>query len=327
MAKSDIAAADRRWNFDDWVPSRRGSQDRGRFQRDNAETDAELPSAGLTQFVDNVDFSKDELQYFHHYILVIGPILDLLDRSMQFTEVVPHLALRNFGLAKSMMAVSARYRSLQSNDEETRQKDQDFATQSFYETLNYLAQAIQSPVYTKSPEILATAVMISTYEMFDGSNREWERHLKGAFWIQRFQNNDGESSGLRQAVWWTWLRQDIWAAFRDRRKPLTMWAPTKPLPSLSPDGLATRIVFIAAKAVEYAANADGESQNWQTRVNGGTNLQRDLDAWYEILPETYKSLPGPGLWIVPPAYAAAVQYFHFAKLLILLNKPSMGSVA
>ena len=47
--------------------------------------------------------------------------------------------------------------------------------------------------------------------MIDGFGKGWERHLKGAFWIQRSREINGESGGLEQAVWWAWLRQDVWA--------------------------------------------------------------------------------------------------------------------
>lgn len=333
IQKNNIAASDPRWNFDDWVPSRRPSHDRGQLGQDNSKTQAQATFTSGEGFdteawrlVCDIKFESHELEYFQYYVQVIGPILDLFDRSRQFTEVVPRLALRNFGLAKSMLAVAARYRSLQRGSSHSSEDDRSFATQFFYETLNYLAQAIQHPTYTKGTEILATAIMISTYEMFDGSNREWERHLKGAFWIQRFQDNDGESEGLRQAVWWAWLRQDIWAAFRDGRKTLTMWAPKKPLVSLSADELALRILYIVAKVVEYASPEAARGQSWQVRIEQGERLEQDLESWHAALPESYKPLPGHGYWVNPPSYASALQYYNFAKIMLLLNKPSLGGV-
>jgi hypothetical protein len=69
------------------------------------------------------------------------------------------------------------------------------ATQYYYETLHYLSQNLNQGSYSKSREIIATALLISTYEMFDAegqyNNGAWERHLRGIFWIQRSQNNNG----------------------------------------------------------------------------------------------------------------------------------------
>lgn len=56
---------------------------------------------------------------------------------------------------------------------------------------------MQYPSFARSHEVIATASLISTYEMIDGSNKDWQTHLKGVFWIQRSQDNDGESGGLR----------------------------------------------------------------------------------------------------------------------------------
>lgn len=57
--------------------------------------------------------------------------------------------------------------------------------------------------YKNSLELLATVLVVSTYEMIDGAGQgNWERHLKGVFWIQRSRDINGESGGLQQAVWW-----------------------------------------------------------------------------------------------------------------------------
>jgi hypothetical protein len=55
--------------------------------------------------------------------------------------------------------------------------------------------------YTVSDELLATALIVSTYEMLDGFGSGWEQHLQGVFWIQQSQLIHGESKGFRQAAW------------------------------------------------------------------------------------------------------------------------------
>lgn len=136
------------------------------------------------------------------------------------------------------------------------------AIQYYYETLHYLQHALQFPSYTMSEEILATAIVVSTYEMLDQSASNWQRHLKGVFWIQRSQDVNGASGGLRQAVWWAWLRQDIWAAFKERRTCFSFWKPL--VPQDDPEelvrrgdnnALADRAVYLLSQAVNYAADA------------------------------------------------------------------------
>ena len=80
----------------------------------------------------------------------------------------------------------------------------------FYnETLHYLSKAMQYDMYKTSLELLATALIVSNYEMLDGSGKDWKRHLKGVFGIQRSQVIRGDSKNLRQTVWWAWFCQDL----------------------------------------------------------------------------------------------------------------------
>ncbi|KEF60873.1 uncharacterized protein A1O9_02435 [Exophiala aquamarina CBS 119918] len=292
----------------------------------------------------------EEALYLQCYVRDVAPILDLFDSEKHFGSIVPHLALRNLGLMKALLAVAARYVSLKLFDAEDRDNStpaaatgvadpqkhhRQAATQYYYETLGYLARAMQLPSYTRSSEILATAIMISTYEMFDGSKDEWERHLRGAFWIQRSQDNDGESSGIREAVWWAWVRQDIWAALRERRRTLTIWRPKKPLASLNANELATRVVYLLAKAICYASKEAVESQDLGKRLAEGNHLLQTLEDWFAALPPSYDPIQTAGesegafqtIWIHPPSHAAAVQTYCLAKILISLNKPSAGSVS
>ena len=315
------------------------------FQRDRGSDPTEAWNLAHT-----IVLQAEELRYFQHYIQEIAPILDLFDPSKHFGNLVPHMALRNVGLMKALLAVAAQHLSLGILDQvrkeqlpseadptynELRKDHRYVAIQYFYETLKYLAAAMQVPSYTRSSEILATAVMISTYEMFDGSSQEWERHLRGAFWIQRTQDNDGESRGLREAVWWAWVRQDIWAAFREERRTLTIWRPKKALAHLTADELATRVIYLLTKAVSYASKEAMRTQDLTKRIEDGNTLLKALDDWLEILPRAYNPIPFSGeeatvfkpIWVHPPAYAAAIQSYHFARIVILLNMPSIGGVS
>jgi hypothetical protein len=308
--------------------------------------------------VELLPLAPNELVLFQHYVNVIGPILDLNDPSKQFTLTVPSLAIHNVGLLKSLLALAARHMALVNEPQLHRLNlnDQDpapnangaahrtnpliqVATQYYYETLHYLSKNLQDPSYSKSREIISTSILISTYEMWDAegqySNGAWERHLRGIFWIQRSQNNNGESKDpLRRAAWWQWLRQDTWVAFREGRRILTIWRPTKRLIDLSGDELALRIVYICGRSVDFAANEKKYDIN--TRIDQGGKLLQALDDWYRVLsPCFYPIHRGPPLepgalfgpiWIHPPSYAAAIQTFHFARIIVLINQPSVGGI-
>lgn len=318
-------------------------------EKDSASRTAQNPDPWNTP--ERLILEPEEVVFFRHFVVYVGPFFDLFDPAKHFSNIVPQLALRNIGLMKSMLAVGARHLSLEmqgSSDEvlvenqtpssllsHHARSEKHLAVQYYYETLGYLSQAMQYPSYTRSSEILATAIMISTYEMMDDGSNDWERHLKGAYWIQRSQDNDGESRGMREAVWWAWLRQDIWAAFRHKRRTMTIWHPKKDLQSLSNDELACRSLYLLAKVVQYVADEQKQTQNLVQRIEEGDRLLLALNEWHSALPAAFSPVPMSKqdsqsifepIWIHPPAYSAAVQTYYCAKIIILLNKPSSGGI-
>ncbi|KAF2825260.1 hypothetical protein CC86DRAFT_41019 [Ophiobolus disseminans] len=328
------------------------------IQSPDSNREITLPLHEQWNTSDTIPLTKDELHLFQHYVTVIGPILDLCDQSKQFSTTVPRLAVHNAGVLKSLLAVAARHRALltisqqqQSNpspqDSSPNAADKNMppncnlqtATQYYYECLHYLSQNLLYPAYSKSREIIATALLISTYEMFDAegeySNGAWERHLRGIFWIQRSQNNNGEcKDDLRRAAWWQWIRQDTWVALREGRRVLTIWRPTKRLMDLTPEELCLRVIYICSRCVDFAANE--KKYDISTRIDQGTKLVQALEDWHGTLPSTFEpiykgSVPESchlfaPIWIHPPPHAAAIQTFHSARIIVLINQPSMGGM-
>ncbi|KAK6836041.1 hypothetical protein PG987_006536 [Apiospora arundinis] len=262
------------------------------------------------------------------------------------------LALRNVGLCKAILALCARHRatSLQAgglaaaaaHSSLSESDPSGLAVQYYYETLHYLQIALQYESYTHSEELLATALVISTYEMLDSSKSNWKRHLKGVFWIQRSQNVNGVSGGLRQSVWWAWLRQDIWAAFRERRRCFSFWRPLVDYPDLSQDDLANRIVYLLSQTVNYCSKTDGTNSTTsssgdslaQRRAYLGEALLTELERWKMHLGPSFQALPTPSadsqslftpIWIHPPRFAVSMQIYNFIRILITLHRPVVSS--
>jgi hypothetical protein len=358
-----------RWDFDITSLSRRQSPrqslapEAGEASYDADDqsfpSQAAAPKPWNTQ--NRIEMKPDELVYFEHYVDVVAPILDLFDPEKHFGNTVPHLALRNVGLLKSLLAVGACHMASfqfpgQSNEilsptpgtlgstASAPPSISRVAEQYYFETLQYLSRNLLYQAFTQSNEILATAIMISTYKMYltvrnpDHSN--WDRHLRGAFWIQRTMDSSGESSdGFQRAVWWAWLREDLWAAFRTGRPALTIHQPKVPMSELTPDGLATRIIYIAAKCVQFAATPkEGDIAGY---IEAGETLMRMLDHWKRHLPPSFNPISVAAsetspvsreehhvspIWIHPPAHAAAIQTYHFARIIMILNQPSTGGL-
>ncbi|KAF2147904.1 hypothetical protein K461DRAFT_205740, partial [Myriangium duriaei CBS 260.36] len=255
--------------------------------------------------------------------------LDLLDPECPFSTHATRLALRNLGLMKAILALTSHH-SMAGND--IHDLNPNVPIQYYYEALQYIQEALQYASYTLSEELLATTIIISTYEMLDDSKSNWKRHLKGVFWVQRSQNVDGASGGLRQAVWWAWLRQDLWAAFREKRACFSFWKPVKSITALSQDELARRAIYILSQAVNYCADSVSESTTLGDRIRRGNTLLAAMDQWRSCIGPCYQPLPSArsptqtfdGIWINPARYATATQAWYLARILVTLHLPAVS---
>ncbi|POR31087.1 Fungal transcriptional regulatory protein [Tolypocladium paradoxum] len=300
------------------------------------------------QSAGDVVLSDHEAVLFRHFADRCAPWLDVLDPQKLFSTYAIRLALRNMGLMKAVLALSAKHRSKSIKVHAPESQDVNDPRDCggdgecvgyYYETLHYVREALTYPSYSHSEELLATALVISAYEMLDESDGSgnWQRHLKGIFWIQRSQDVDGACGGLRQAVWWAWIRQDIWAAFREKRPCLSFWSPVKNFHELDQHELADWAIYLLSQAVNYSAYArDAEATSsldplasMQLKGRRDDLLSR-LERWKACLGDEYKTLPTPTgpsdvftpLWVHPPQFGVALQAYSFAQILIALHSPN-----
>ncbi|KAF4826971.1 Transcription activator AMTR1 [Colletotrichum tropicale] len=283
-----------------------------------------------------IHISSHEHVIFQNFVRHISMWMDFFDPRRPFGTQVPQLAMHNVGLMNAVLALSARHLSLSSKVGEKDHQDLNEALKYYYKTLHYIQEAMQYDTYKTSLELLATSSIISAYEMLDGSRQDWERHLKGVHWIQRSQTIHGDSGGLKQAVWWTWLCQDVWAAFREKRRPFTFWRPVKTLDELDPYQLAARSVYFFAQVVAFCSKEDTEAAKNDPidRVAAADALKDQLENWRRHLTAEFQPLPYAGsvddvfepIWIHPPACAIAFQVYYCAHILLLLNVPVLGGL-
>jgi Fungal specific transcription factor domain len=232
---------------------------------------------------------------------------------------------------KAILALSVRQLSLNPGNARGPQ-DRNVALQYYNETLSYVQKAMQYDNYNTSLELLVTCLIISAYEMLDGSRRDWERHLKGVFWIQRSRVIHGDSNGLEQGVWWAWLCQDMWAAFKEKRKAFTFWKPSRSFAELNPHELAARSVYVMAQAVNYCSQDEINAGKGQikARIEKADSLTKTLDDWRNALTIEFTPLPHNNrdhhydfepIWINPPSFGNSAPFSllvqTFANLLKL----------
>ncbi|KAG9497506.1 hypothetical protein J7337_010367 [Fusarium musae] len=281
--------------------------------------------------------SPHEAVLLRHFAEKCALWLDLFHPQRLFSTYVVRLALKDPGLLHAILALAARHRSKSSNSSNDTVTDNE-SIRHYYETLHYVQEALAYTSYTNSEELLATAIVISSYEMLDESDGRgnWQRHLKGVFWIQRSQDVNGGSGGLRQAVWWAWLRQDIWAAFREKRPCLSFWVPVQDLGELGQHDLAERAIYLLSQAVNYYAHShaaiSGSTPSRLAPVDLGrarVDILNKIEELKSHLGEQYQPLPSPSdttdvfkaIWIHPPEFGAALQALAFAQILIALHSP------
>ncbi|KAL4882687.1 hypothetical protein BJY04DRAFT_227020 [Aspergillus karnatakaensis] len=292
----------------------------------------------------DIALSKQEAALFRRFADQIAVWLDLFDPHKHFTNYATRLAMQNTGLMKAILALAARYVALSkltTSETTTLPTDGNEAIHHYNETLHYVSTALQYTSYKQSEELLATAIIISTYEMLDASkhNSNWQRHLKGVFWIQRSQDINADSTGLRRTVWWIWLTQDLWAAFRERRRCFSFWRPTVDYAGLSSDDLAYRSVYLLSQAVNYCAEpADTTGldapMHTRWRTERGIELMDMLERWKAFSSSVFKVMPAENresvhgwapIWIHPPSFGVALQMYSFARILVCLHQPVVGA--
>lgn len=254
-----------------------------------------------------------EVEIFDNFVARISRWLDLFDPMQSFSTHVPHLAMHNFGLLNAILALSICHLSLTPRHVNKITLNRTDAVQYYHEALRYIQDAMKHDSYNRSDELLATCLIISAYEMIDGSRKDWERHLQGFYRLQRSQLIHGESKGIKQAVWWAWLCQDVWAAFREKRKPYTSWHPTQDYADMTPYEFAARSVHLMARVVSYCSQSeiDQGERNFKSRVAKADHLSSLLDEWHRHLPMEFSPLPMSSkadgvfkpIWVHPPAFS------------------------
>jgi len=257
-----------------------------------------------------------EIHLLDHYVSHLSGWIDVTDPDRQFAIIVPDLAMKNQGLASAILALSSLHLSLHPGPRCSHSSiaiDPTMSVQYYNETLHYLQQGMGNAAFLRSDELLATVLIISTFEMMETQNlgSAWDKHLKGVFWIQRSQVIHGESQGLKQRVWWSWLRQDIYAAFRRRRQILSFYKVTRACTTLNFWELVDRAVYLLGQCVNYASIKEEENgrADVQRRLDDSAKLWEKLEEFSSCFQKYDRRLPTSGkpdsvfkpIWINPAA--------------------------
>ncbi|SPO06992.1 related to quinate transport protein [Cephalotrichum gorgonifer] len=291
----------------------------------------------MWQASENICLLAREQVLFENFLNRICSWLDLFDPGRTFSTRVPHLAVRNAGLLNAILALSGYHQSLDGSISLKDRADQNSALQYYYQTLHYVQKAMRYSSYQNSQELMATTLIVSTYEMLRGSRTDWQRHLQGVFWILRSRQIEVEASSLESTTWWAWLRQDIWVAFRERRRTYSTWIPKKAYPELTSHELASRAVWILAQVINFCAIESGEEAETGVaeRIGWAKALMKMMVEWRGHLTVEFNPLPTmsrhgtqvfqPRL-IHPQCFGLAMQIHYVSRILLCAHEPCLGGL-
>lgn len=281
--------------------------------------------------------------------------LDQFDPGRTFSTRVPHLAVRNAGLLNAILALSSYHQAAGAALTNNEHPDQNTALQYYYQTLHYVQKAMRYATYQNSQELMATTLIVSTYEMLRGSRKDWQQHLQGVFWILRSRQIEVEAPSLESTTWWAWLGQNIWVAFREKSRTYSTWRPKKAVTELTSHELASRALWILAQVVNYCAiePTEGDAARiFAEKVAGAETLWNMLNEWKAHLTVEFSLLPAmsrnrdevfqPRL-IHPPCFGMypltlfdsliliwlvglAMQIHHVSRILLSTHEPCVGGL-
>ncbi|KAM5386295.1 hypothetical protein ACJA88_002445 [Fusarium oxysporum] len=149
-------------------------------------------------------------------------------------------------------------------------------------------------------------------------------------------SNQLETSSLESTTWWAWLRQDIWVAFREKRRTYSTWMPKKGYADLDSHELASRAVWIMAQVINFCAvDSSAEVEGLTGRIGWAKALRKMLDEWRSHLTVEFSALPTMGNresevfqphLIHPQCFGLAVQLHHCSKILITAHEPHLDGI-
>ncbi|KAL4791238.1 hypothetical protein BDV19DRAFT_314373 [Aspergillus venezuelensis] len=218
----------------------------------------------------------------------------------------------------------------------------------YQKAVRTVSALLADPSYASNDGILASSIILSTYEMLEPAGESFGSHLKGiAFFLQAHQAN-GDAQGIKGAAYWTWYRHEIWAALQTGRRMFleeTYWQPEQleSFSGLSVEDIANRVLFIFGQCISFCNNCIASQEietdtHRQNQCHRAVALGAALGRWKNMLPfsmtyffaEQPPSADGrcsdfPFMWFIYPQSAIAFQVYHASKILLRLHCPLMPS--
>ncbi|KAI1870413.1 uncharacterized protein JN550_005341 [Neoarthrinium moseri] len=173
-------------------------------------------SVPTSQFTDLTQ--QEEHLLWKNWVDEIAPWLDKFDNEHHFGHALPPLAREHLHLRFSMLALSAR--QLERKYPERSLKSLEL----YQEAIHLLVPQLQE----RTTAVVVSCVVLCVLEMMSCSPEMWRQHLDGCASLIQSLDIDGLSGGLKQALFWCFIRMDLCGAFISNERtiiPIESWLP------------------------------------------------------------------------------------------------------
>lgn len=178
------------------------------------------------------------------------------------------------------------------------------------------------------------------YDFLDITGESFGSHLQGVASLIRSFGINGDETGIRGAIYWTWYWHEVWVAFQTGRQMFldeNYWKP-QPLDSysrISMRDVANSVLFIFGQCISYhISRSKGNNQSEEWFQKRATELKCSLRDFDERLPqsmETYcfqqpstenvatqRPSKFPSIWFVYPESGKKRLFFLQLALMIFV---------
>ncbi|KAH0017954.1 hypothetical protein KCU78_g7359, partial [Aureobasidium melanogenum] len=258
------------------------------------------------------------------FVEKIAPAIDLCDRDRHFALFVPQRASQCPILLNAVFAASARHLSTISDF------DPIVSNKYNQECLKHLIPKLSDADAITDENLLAATVILRHLEELEisMSGSDTENHLLGTHLLMSAQEHHRAlAGGLRKAVYWFGLRQEIYVSFVKQRpihdsfKRCTMDVPLNPIDDFD---WANSIIARTGEVIQFCFD---EREHSTTNYD---NIVQHFDAWFMQKPDSYMPIyfveanstnVFPELWYLNDAVITGLQHYHLGRALLAVYNP------
>ncbi|KAH9845140.1 C6 zinc finger protein domain-containing protein [Teratosphaeria destructans] len=288
---------------------------------------------------------EQEFVLWQNYIDEVAGWLDKFDNDRHFEMVLPMLAKSHSHLKFAILALSARQ-----IERKERKLDYSCSLALYSHAIHLLSPLLNR----RTPEILASCMVLAVLEMLSCSPKAWRRHLDGCAALIQALGISGASGGLEAALFWCFARMDVCGGLISSEKtliPMHKWMGGADLVTditlfnsqLRFDMWANHVVYLCGRVIDLLCSCGKWEQRQQRRSNvldvvdytaDWSMLFELIENWYLHRPEEMRPLlsipprgtdptrPFPTVLFANGPATSGNQMYHTAALLMLRYKPS-----